>query len=54
MVLKDQVALVTGGGQGIGAETARLFAENGAAVFIADWDDAAARKTADAIVKSGG
>ena len=32
--LDDKVAIVTGSIQGIGAETARIFAENGADVVI--------------------
>jgi NAD(P)-dependent dehydrogenase (short-subunit alcohol dehydrogenase family) len=34
MVLKDQVALITGSGRGIGRAIARLFAKEGAAVFL--------------------
>lgn len=36
MRLKDKVAIVTGGGSGIGRETARVFAAQGATVVIAD------------------
>jgi NAD(P)-dependent dehydrogenase (short-subunit alcohol dehydrogenase family) len=40
------VALVTGGGSGIGQSTARLLATRGAQVVVADVDEAAARATA--------
>jgi NAD(P)-dependent dehydrogenase (short-subunit alcohol dehydrogenase family) len=39
MRLKNKVAIITGAGGGMGAETARLFAREGAAVVIADLFD---------------
>ena len=53
-LLSDRVAVVTGGGGGIGAATARLFAQQGAHVVIADVDAERARQTADGIAASGG
>jgi len=54
MKLKGQVALVTGGGAGIGAATAKLLAENGARVMVGDWNEQTAQATADQIAASGG
>lgn len=53
-LLNDRVAVVTGAGGGIGAATARLFAEHGAQVVIADIDRDLAHQTADQINASGG
>ncbi len=49
MKFKDRVALVTGGGRGIGAATAQLLAAEGARVAVSDLDEAPAREVASAI-----
>lgn len=46
MKLKDKVAIVTGAGSGIGHETAKLFAAEGAFVTVADKNLAAAEAVA--------
>jgi meso-butanediol dehydrogenase/(S,S)-butanediol dehydrogenase/diacetyl reductase len=53
-LLADRVAVVTGAGGGIGAATARLFAQHGAEVAVVDIDVELAQRTADLITTSGG
>lgn len=47
--LEGKAAIITGGGAGIGAATARLFAAEGAALMLVDADAGALDKTASAI-----
>ncbi|HZU19622.1 MAG TPA: SDR family NAD(P)-dependent oxidoreductase [Gaiellaceae bacterium] len=49
MRFEGKTALVTGGAKGIGAATARLLASEGATVVVADFDEPAARRTAEEI-----
>jgi 3-oxoacyl-[acyl-carrier protein] reductase len=46
---KDRVALVTGGGRGIGAATAQLLAKEGAKVAVSDLDEGPAQEVAGPI-----
>jgi rhamnulose-1-phosphate aldolase/alcohol dehydrogenase len=52
--LARRIALVTGGGSGIGRAVARRLAAEGAHVVVGDLDGAAARATAEAIVGAVG
>ena len=49
MQLKDQVAVVTGSGQGIGRAIAEALAREGASIVISDINAQLAQKTADEI-----
>jgi NAD(P)-dependent dehydrogenase (short-subunit alcohol dehydrogenase family) len=52
--LKDKVALITGGGSGIGYYTSLLFANEGASVVVVDINDANGQQTVEQIEAQGG
>ena len=54
MRLESKVALVTGGGSGIGRAVAVLFAREGARIAVADLNSEDAQRTADEIAIAGG
>jgi len=54
MDFTGKVALVTGGGSGIGRATCEIFAERGGAVVVADLDEGAAQATGTEITRRGG
>jgi NAD(P)-dependent dehydrogenase (short-subunit alcohol dehydrogenase family) len=53
ITFEGQVALVTGAGSGMGLTTAQAFAEAGAAVVLADFNEAAVRSAAEQLVSEG-
>jgi dihydroanticapsin dehydrogenase len=52
--LRGKVAVITGAGAGIGRATAELFAEEGAAVVIAERDEVSGRDAEGCIKQAGG
>ncbi|PTQ56666.1 MAG: 3-oxoacyl-[acyl-carrier protein] reductase [Candidatus Carbobacillus altaicus] len=54
MGMRDHVAIITGGGSGIGWAAVKAFAERGARVVIADWNADEGRKAEDAVHALGG
>ena len=54
MRLPDTVALVTGGGSGIGRAICQRFAREGAAVAVVDWKVERARETVGMVEQAGG
>ena len=54
MNLLDKIAIVTGGGSGIGAALSQELARRGATVVIADINSGGASRVAGAIARLGG
>lgn len=54
MRLQDKVALITGASSGIGRESARLFAREGAAVVVVDVNDEGGQETVAMVAAQGG
>lgn len=52
--LENKVAIITGAAMGMGQATAQLFAEEGAKVIVADFNEAAGKAVADDINAKGG
>ncbi len=53
-MLKDRVALITGGASGIGAEVCRELSRQGASVVVTDINEEAVKSVSDSIINDGG
>ena len=53
ITFENRVALVTGAASGLGLATAKAFAEAGASVVLADWNEQAARAAAEELITHG-
>lgn len=51
--LKDKVAIVTGGGSGIGLATAKAFLDKGAKVIVADYNEESGKKAEESLKQYG-
>ena len=54
MRLKDKVAIITGGGGGMGRVAAQMFASEGARVVVAEYSETAGRETVEIVRAAGG
>jgi NAD(P)-dependent dehydrogenase (short-subunit alcohol dehydrogenase family) len=52
--LENKVAIITGAAGGIGSGMARMFAQNGAAIVVADINEAGGRKVVEELNAAGG
>jgi NAD(P)-dependent dehydrogenase (short-subunit alcohol dehydrogenase family) len=50
---EGKVALVTGAASGLGRATTKAFAQSGASVALADWNDDAVRAVAEELTAQG-
>jgi NAD(P)-dependent dehydrogenase (short-subunit alcohol dehydrogenase family) len=53
-MLDENVAIITGGGSGIGRASALAFAREGAKVVVADWIEEGCSETVSVVRDTGG